>query len=573
MIIENSMIAPYLYVNKQVTPTNWFFQPLKSLSLDIRRNTMKRSILLILGLLLLVEVCGAALFVNEGSFYRVFSGKDYFTANSGSKVDFAIDLSTMSSNGEIVAFYGNTYFDSTSHPKLFIHNFEATTDPVEVTLPALIGNFNLNAGMVSNADGSRIFFLASSTEASYRHLFCMLNGLTGEVNILFDTRAPDTEVPTHIDTDANGDYLYFNETDNGDRGDLWRIASSVGALPELIIQAATIGHPSGGVASFIGQFSVSDDGQTIAFFVRGHIEDGGTYVITDKELFVKTASGIRFITNNDQNGKTALVLSGDGSTIVYTRNYEWMVTTPDAVVEGQVQIEEGFHSTGARAGISTDGSIIFASSSPNGESSPEAYLIQTDGSGRKIVGPGYTHLASGTTHEGYHLSGDGKRICFKDRKYIYPDEWYNINVGIFDKSFWTSEIPNIASVNYASDMFERLENDERFDITIGVSDPQGNETIMDLDEIVFLPNGYEARGSEGPISVLSFIVPIDESLYTTEGEQGIGWPSNAPVTVRFSVEDEDGNFGYADTVIRYDPTLFSDDFESSDTSAWSLVEP
>ncbi len=565
------MIAPYVSNTKQVTSTGGPFESLRSLSLDIRKNTMKRLIFLILGLLLLVEVCGAALFVNEGSFYRVFSGKDYYTANSGSKVDFSLHLSTMSSNGEIVAFYGNTYFDSTSHIKLFIHNFEATTDPVEVTLPALIGSFNRNAGMVSNADGSRIFFIASST-VTYSNLFCMLNGLTGEVTILLDATSSIAEDPQDIDTDASGDYLYFNESDNGDRGDLWRIASIAGAVPELVIQAASIGHPSGGVARFIDDFSVSDDGQTIAFFVEGRIENE-TGIRYDKELFVKTASGIRFITNNDQNGKTALVLSGDGSTIVYTRNYEWMVTTPDAVVEGQVQIEEGFHSTGARAGISTDGSMIFASSSPNGESSPEAYLIQTDGSGRKIVGPGYTHLASGTTSEGYHLSGDGKQICFKNRKYIYPDEWYNITVGIFDKSFWTSEIPNITSVNYASDMFARLENDERFDITIGVSDPQGNETIMDLDEIVFLPNGYEARGAEGPISVLPYIVPIDDNLYTTEGEQGIGWPSNAPVTVRFSVEDEDGNFGYADTVIRYDPTLFSDDFESSDTSAWSLVEP
>ena len=98
-------------------------------------------------------------------------------------------------------------------------------------------------------------------------------------------------------------------------------------------------------------------------------------------------------------------------------------------------------------------------------------------------------------------------------------------------------------------MFEKLENDERFDITIVVNDPQGDGTIIDLDEIEFLPNGYEAKGSEGPITISWSIVAIDDNLYTTEGEQGSSWPSNEPVTVRFSVEDEDGNFGYADTVI------------------------
>ena len=80
----------------------------------------------------------------------------------------------MSSDGKVVAFYGNTYFDYISHRKLFIHNFESTTEPVEVILPSAIGLFNSNAGMVSNADGSRIFFIASDTEV-YRDMFCMLN--------------------------------------------------------------------------------------------------------------------------------------------------------------------------------------------------------------------------------------------------------------------------------------------------------------------------------------------------------------------------------------------------------------
>lgn len=511
---------------------------------------MKR---LALGLLLLVEVCVAAPLVNEASFHRAFSGKDYYTAISGSKVDLTPILSTMSSDGKVVAFYGSTYFDSITHRKLFIHNFEATTEPVEVILPAAIGSFVTD--MVSNADGSRIFFVASSTVVTSSNLFCMLNGLTGEIIILWDAAVSAAEDPSVIDTDANGDYLYFNETDNGDRGDLWRIQSSNGALPELVLQAASIGHPSGGVARFIDEFSVSDDAQTISFFVQGRIETDGTVIGTDKELFVKTASGVRFITNNDENAKENVVLSGDGSTIVYTSNHKWMVTTPDAVVESQVHIEDGYISSGARAGISTDGSIIFASILPVGVSSNEAYLIKTDGSGREMVGPGDIHLDLSTTSEGYHLSGDGKRICFKNRKYIYPEEWYNITVGIFDKSLWTSEVPNIASVTYDPDMFIKLDNKDRFDITIGVSDPQGTDTIEDVDEIELAPTGYKTQVSEMPISISGSFEMVNDGLYTTEGWAGAAWPSNEPVTVRFSVEDEDGNFGYADTVINRVSTL------------------
>jgi hypothetical protein len=509
---------------------------------------------LFLGLLLLTEFCVAAPFVHEASFYQVFSGKDYFTANSGSKVDFTLSLSTMSSDGKIVAFYGSTYFDSISHRKLFIHNFEATTDPVEVTLPVSIGSFNTNAGMISNADGSRIFFLASST-VTYSNLFCMLNGLTGEVTILLDATYSIAEKPQDIATDANGDYLYFNENDNGyGTGDLWRIQAIDGAVPELIIDADTIGHPSGGVGKFIDQFDVSDDGSTIAFFINGRHLSDGTSIRFDKELFVKTGSGIRFLTNNEQNGKNDLVISGDGSTIVYsgspTGSWDWMVTAPDAAVEGQGHIESGYHNCGDRPGITTDGSIIFGRSTLNGTSACYGYLIKTDGSGRQMVEPNQISFLG--TQEGLHLSGDGKRVFFKNRSYVYPDAWYNMTAGVFDKSLWTTEVPRITNVTYPADLFSKLENNERFDVNIGAGDPQEDVTIDNVESVVLFPNGYEDRGGAGPINIYykTYAVPGRDDLYTTEGYRGSSWPDSDPVTVRFSVEDQDGNISYADTEIK-----------------------
>ncbi len=522
------------------------------------KGVMKMKVLikasgLLLGLLLLTELCIAASFVREANFYRVFDGQNYYSGG----VDFNIELSAMSSNGKVVAFYGKTYVDGAYYWKMFIHNFESTSEPVEVFLPSSVGYFATGPGLAINADGSRIFFIAKDTTA-YRYIFCMVNGSTGELTpLLYTTNSGENPVekPYEIATDANGDYLYFNESDTGDRGNLWRIQTHGGAVPELVIDAGSVGHPSGGVVRFIAQFDVSDDGSTIAFFGEGRIKSDGTAIRTDKELFVKTAPDIKFLTNNEQNGKYDLVISGDGSTIVYsgspTSSWEWMVTTPDAAVEGQIPIEPGYRNCGDRPGISTDGSLFFGRSTLTGTSSCYGYLINTDGSGRRMVEP--DQISFRGTADGLHLSGDGTRIFFKNRSYVYSDEWYNMTAGIFDRSLWTTEVPAITSVTYPIDLFVTLENNERFDINIGVNDPQEAATIDNVDKTELFANGYKAH-SAGPIAISPSIKAADGryDLYTTQGYRGTSWPEKEPLTVRFSVEDQNGNISYADTELTID---------------------
>lgn len=494
-------------------------------------------------LLILPGFSFAAPVIQEANFYRTFDGKDYY----GTGIDFNLSLSTMSNDGQVVAFYGNTYFDGASHIKLFTHNFESTSEPVSVTLPATIRTIYTNGGLVSNADGSRIFFVASSTEDN-KILFCMVNTLTGEVIILLEARYGGIYDPTYIATDAAGDYLYYNEGDNGDRGDLWRIQTSGGAVPELVIDADTIGHPSGGVCRFIDQFDISDNGEIIAFFVEGRIATDDTVIRTDKELFVKTVSGIRFLTNNDENSKTDLVISGDASIIVYTTNNKWMVTTPDAIVESQNNIEPGYGSCGERPGISRDGSMIFACSTPNGTSSPHGYLIATDGTYRRMVEPGQISMRG--TPEGLHLSDDGTRIFFKNRDYVYPDDWYNMTAGVFGANLWPTQVPKVTSVSYPPNMFSLLENNENFEVKIGVSDPQGDSTINNVMEYLLFPEGYDAY-SYGPISIFMNTTPSASNLYTAKGMRGSAWPDRVPIlTARFSVEDVNGNVSYVDTLVQ-----------------------
>jgi len=506
----------------------------------------------LLGLLFVAELYAAAPVIREASFHRVMDGKDYYTKSSGTKVDMTLQLSAMSGDGKVVAFYGNTYFDSTAHRTLFIHNFESTAEPVEVTLPSYVGSFNTNAGLVSNADGSRIFFNASDESDSYYHLFGMVNGKTGAVTILLRTTA-DIERPLDLGTDAAGEYLYFNESDNGDRGDLWRIQASGGAVPELVIQAGAVPHPSGGYGRFIDQFDLSDDGKTIAFFIEGRIEDGTT-TRTDKELFVKTTSGIRNLTNNDENSKDDLVISGDASTIVYSNSY-WMVTSPGAAVESQRHIETGYHNCGDRPGITQDGSMILGRSCPLGVSSTRVYLIQTDGSSRLMVEPGQISIRATSSSSGLHLSDDGKRTFFKNDWYVYPEEWFNMTAGVFGPNLWPSEVPSVTGVNYPGDMYTKLEPNGQFEIKITVSDPQ--DVIVEdrrVKEYTLFPNGYQDRGGAGSISLFMNDESVSANLYTARGQRGSAWPDREPVmTARFSVQDDDFNVGYTDTLVQ--PTV------------------
>lgn len=302
---------------------------------------------------------------------------------------------------------------------------------------------------------------------------------------------------------------------------------------------------------------MSDDGKTIAFFIEGRIKPDNSSVGTDKELFVKTESGIRFLTNNDQSGKGDLVISGDGSTIVYSGSPagsgDWQVTSSDAAVESQIHIEDSYRDCGGRPGITTDGSTIFARSTVLGVSACNAYLIKTDGSARLMVEPDQISMQATGENEGLHLSGDGSRIFFKNRDYVYPDGWYNMTAGVFGGNLWASQVPMITSVAYPAPLFADLQDrTQSFETLIGVSDAQGDVTIDNADRSLLFPNGYEDRGSAGPIAFGNTVdqVPNTNNLYTATGFDGSSWPAMDPVTVRFSVEDQDGNLGYADTVIQ-----------------------
>ena len=505
---------------------------------------------LLLSLLLSLQLAYAAPIARQASFQRIFDGTNYFEAGE----HFSIGLSTMSGDGQVVAFYGgNTQHANT----LFIHDFDSTDPPAKVELGGHnLGIIRSNTGLVSNAEGTRIFFVApdigDGMSGNYR--FCRVNGKTGEVTVIMDTDPWNLEVPLDIATDAAGEYLYFNESDNGDRGDLWRIQAAGGAAPELVIQAASVEHPSGGVGRFVDQFDVSDDGSVIAFFIEGrdHPVDGLFRI--NKELFVKTESGISTLTNDDEDSKDDLRISGDGSTIVFNANYEWMVTTPTSDINGQQHIEPGYRNAGERPGITTDGSVIFGRSTVVGTSAPDGYLIQSDGKGRwKMDTRSNTFgvMVTGTS-EGIHLSGDGNRVAFKSvGSYgIFLEEVNYMYTGVFNSGLWSNQVPQVASVGYPAPLFTDLvDTTQHFEVAIGISDANWGSN-SGVGVTLLFPDGYPDKAGSGPIAVpQSTIEEVAGGGYIAEGRTGSSWPALDPVTIRFAAKDHDGNVGYTDTVV------------------------
>jgi hypothetical protein len=157
-----------------------------------------------------------------------------------------------------------------------------------------------------------------------------------------------------------------------------------------------------------------------------------------------------------------------------------------------------------------------------------------------------------STSEGLHLSDDGKRTFFKNRWYIYPDGWYNMTVGVLGPNLWPTEVPAVTGVDYPNDMYTKLEDNERFEIKIRVSDPQ--DVIVEdgrAREKTLFPNGYEDRGAAGTVNLYMNDESVSANLYTAGGSRGSAWPDRDPImTARFSIRDDDFNVGYTDTFIQ-----------------------
>ena len=539
----------------------------------------------LLASLLSVQLCNAAPFVREASFQQIFQGTDY----SGPGQDLEIQLSTMSSDGSVVAYYGGA--GSTADPRLFVHLFSAVSPQDRnknyVTLSSDIGSFDLNTGIVSNRDGTRMFFLADDeSNPGYFH-FCMLNAKTKNVTILLTATASNSiERPQDMATDGDGKWLYFNESDNGDKGDLWRLDTENPVGPQLVVKADTISHPSGGVGRFVDEMAVSDDGKTIAFFIEGRDPLGGQPLVrSDKELWVSSIpdenslpiTNPTLLTNDDNTGdgdnsKNHLNISGNGAAIVYSGpDSSIMITKAPFTQDAHYQIENGYQNNCNTAGLSYDGSRLFSSLHGVDDQSG-GYIIRTDGSSRYKIDT-QSSLSGFTvdcTHEGVHLSADGKHLFFKGRSQIesvgeYVDAMYT---GVIDNdpsdavgsNLWPTVVPTVTSVSYPAPLSHGITNPDdfpEFDVSLGTVAGSQGVPVTRADSTKLKANGYLA-GSNSYVPVWIWPGPTEDSpgSWSYRGSRGFGWPTSSnydpldTVTARFHVKDTNGNVAYRDVILQ-----------------------
>ncbi len=541
---------------------------------------------LFLSVLLLAGSVAAAPFVREASFHRVFSGTNFY----GEGVHLPIKLSVLSDDGKVGAFYG--WDGQSAHtPYLFIQDFEATAAPVQLNLPVRAKYIDTFAGLAINNDGSRVFFVASDKDTG-EDLFYRLDTSTQTYTLLLDTNGTTIENPNDIATDGNGDYLYYNGSDSGykNEGDLWRVSASGSVAPQLVLSAASIPHPTQGFGRFIGKFDVSDDGNTIAFFLDGWQTDTETSRY-DLELFVLTGGlggSVKNLTDNFQNNKSDLRISGDGSTMVYigrdvngevstTGTWDWMTIKTSDNLNAQVYLEAGYSSTGDAPSLTTDGRLFLGKSNKNGTGDPDAYLIKTDGTGRLKVDTRYgtsgIDMRGGT--EGMQLSGDGTRVFFiQQGSYgAFNTTVYYVYGGVIDNNpqdgissnLWPTVVPSVASVNYPAPLAFGITNPDDFPpfkVNISVSDPQG---VSDTDRVattLMRFNGYPDDGGYGPVKVYT---PNEDAanpgMWEANGYRGTDWPVppgdaahyGDPLEIeiaRFSMKDNAGNVAYRDVVLQ-----------------------
>ena len=206
--------------------------------------------------------------------------------------------------------------------------------------------------------------------------------------------------------------------------------------------------------------------------------------------------------------------------------------------------------------------MILGRSTYHGTSSCNAYLIQMDGHSRLMIEP--HHISILSAGDGLNLSEDGKRIFFKNRWYVYPDEWYNMTVGVFGDNLWSTEVPSVTAVSYPGDLYAKLENNENPEARVIVNDPQ-NDITQEKQVKVYnlLPSGYEfpnssSESQDAPVYVGDWgYTDSTSNTFYRRIIKGPAWSARTPVmTARFSVLDDDFNVGYVDTLIQ--PPLPSD---------------
>lgn len=395
------------------------------------------------------------------------------------------------------------------------------------------------SALTVNYDGSRLF-LSDGSQSIYK-----VEG--GTATRLWVFEGTSYGVNGEIHCDAAGEYVYFGSYHTGgisDR-DIWR-ASQAGVREKLVDDDA-VGHDTvpGATALYLCDPFISSDGGVVAF--TAYFQDS----FSGFELFVLDSGGVRQLTTyGDSSEVLPRAVSGDGSMVIFTRT-GWVGenTLYGIHPDGSGLIDLGLFSHNYNGGcITSDGQTFFFADMPN----YNGVLVDTAAATRYQLST--TNFVNLSVLGPVSMTPDGSRIC-----YLHDfNGTYGVQIVDLNAAPAGAGAPQIDRVLFCPPQFVRTYPDNGVAIKTMVSDPQGLATITGID-LVELINGLEYSLSTDLPLYWEFDPNDNGELGDKLAGDGIftsppsrpGGQINAlnAVTVRISVQDENGNAFLADTVL------------------------
>jgi len=440
-----------------------------------------------------------------------------------------IDKVALSGDGEKLVFSGQNA--GTDVKVLYTLNADGSSLN-SISLP---GDLISIEDVIIDRDGARAFFFDRYS------IYKVEGGAT--TKILDAGDYDDVNGVWQIQCTADGNYVYFME----DRDDLWRVGYG-GGTPERVIDDAAVPR-DGGPGSHLKGFSISDDGNTIAFRLDGYLDDKGAW-IGKSELFVFDGGTFRQLTNDDPAvTKDFLDISGDGSTIVYGGKDTWYSIKADGSQRTEIA-PKWFNAKDPS--LTYDGAqVLYVDSEADG-----GRLANTDGSELFDIFPKWdvNEIALGITYEGI-LSDDGSRVAFIFEYASYPFK-RALYVGHFGNPDVVSGSPVIEDITFTPASMPRAA-DATVVLTSKISDPQGLGDIKQTSNSELVDGILESDSSKLPVYFHPSAKDNGEdpdstagdSIFSSLGQAGGMVNEMEMVTIRMAARDSDDTVVLADTVL------------------------
>jgi len=346
---------------------------------------------------------------------------------------------------------------------------------------------------------------------------------------------------------ADGGTIFLLKKESYQRGSLWRMDQSGGAIMKLFEYKDII--RDGGTGAGLKDFDISDDGNVIAFILIGYhdLESNFHYKY---EIFVRVGSAYDQLTDDEENiMKDNIGISGNGNKIIFTssspENYWYSINRNGS----NKTIIDNKHFDALKPEMDYEGKTLFyRDDGTNG-----GRTANTDGIWNLDM---FSKIYNNTidVYSGLSISDDASRISFIHRQGY---DYYALYYGYINDTSVITDSPEIINIEF-SPYFMSTDPEAVTVMENEIIDPQG---ITDIENtmVEILINGFRQPNGSDDVPVRFWDTPNDDGtppdiaagdgLFCTEGVQGPAIDEFSSITVRLGVSDKSKNITVADTVL------------------------